>query len=126
MPSRRITPRTSSRADDEQRAALADFVQTWNRRQSHGRSGNRTTPPEIGESPQSKAPDPSQPKLGPRLRQTLDRLLAGDAEKQIAHRLGLSRHTIHDYVKMIYRRFGVSSRAELLARWVRRPDDSAP
>ena len=58
--------------------------------------------------------------LPPRLRQTLEGLLGGDSEKQIAHRLGLSRHTVHVYVKALYKRFGVSSRGELLARWVRR------
>jgi DNA-binding CsgD family transcriptional regulator len=38
----------------------------------------------------------------------------------VRDKLGISRHTVHDYVKSVYRRFGVSSRAELLARWVRR------
>ena len=57
--------------------------------------------------------------LSPRHIQTLDRLLAGDSEKQIARHLGISRHTIHVYVKAIYKRFEVSSRGELLARWVR-------
>lgn len=33
----------------------------------------------------------------------------------IAVHLGISRHTVHDHVKAIYRRAGVSSRAELLA-----------
>src|SRR5665213_1499629 len=51
--------------------------------------------------------------------QTLDRLLAGDSEKQIARHLGISQHTIHVYVKAVYRRFDVNSRGELLARWVR-------
>jgi DNA-binding NarL/FixJ family response regulator len=55
-----------------------------------------------------------------RQRQTLELLLAGDAEKQIAARLGISKNTVHVYVKSLYKRFGVSSRAELLARWVRR------
>jgi DNA-binding CsgD family transcriptional regulator len=55
-----------------------------------------------------------------RQRQTLELLLAGDAEKQIAARLSISRHTVHVYVKSLYKRFGVSSRAELLARWVQR------
>ena len=58
--------------------------------------------------------------LPPRLRQTLDSLLDGDGEKQAALRLGLSRHTVHTYTVALYRRFGVSSRAELLARFVRR------
>jgi DNA-binding CsgD family transcriptional regulator len=57
--------------------------------------------------------------LPPRHRQTLERLLAGDSEKQIAARLGISPHTVHQYVKALHKRFGVSSRGELLAKWVR-------
>jgi DNA-binding CsgD family transcriptional regulator len=57
--------------------------------------------------------------LSPRLRQTLDRLLAGDSEKQIAVRLRISPHTVHVYAKQLHKRFGVSSRGELLARFVR-------
>jgi DNA-binding NarL/FixJ family response regulator len=59
------------------------------------------------------------PELPPRLQPVLRYLLQGDAEKQVAVKLGLSRHTIHEYVKTIYRQLGVSSRAELLARFVR-------
>ena len=58
-------------------------------------------------------------RLSPRQQQTLKHLLAGDSEKQIAGKLALSRHTVHVYVKGLYRHFGASSRAELLARWVR-------
>jgi DNA-binding CsgD family transcriptional regulator len=58
--------------------------------------------------------------LSPRLRQTLQSLLKGVSEKQVAQRLGLSQHTVHVYVKKLYRRYGVSSRGELLARWVAR------
>ncbi len=57
--------------------------------------------------------------LPPRLRQTLTALLAGDSEKQVALRLQISPHTVHVYVKSLYKRFGVASRGELLARWVR-------
>jgi DNA-binding CsgD family transcriptional regulator len=57
--------------------------------------------------------------LSRRARQTLEHLLQGDSEKQIARRLELSPHTVHVYVKQIYLRFGVSSRGELLARFVR-------
>ena len=53
--------------------------------------------------------------LPPRLRQTLECLLEGDSEKQVARRLGLSQHTVHQYVKALHRRFRVNSRAELLA-----------
>jgi DNA-binding CsgD family transcriptional regulator len=59
--------------------------------------------------------DPSTA-LPPRLSQTLDELLRGKSEKEIALRLELSRHTIHNYVKALHHRFGVSSRGELLAR----------
>lgn len=57
--------------------------------------------------------------LSPRLRQTLVGLLQGDSEKQVAFKLRLSPHTVHVYVKSLYRRFNVASRGELLARWVR-------
>lgn len=56
--------------------------------------------------------------LSPRQQQTLQYLLAGSSEKQIATKTGLSRNTIHHYVKALYRRFGVSSRSELLVHWV--------
>lgn len=62
-----------------------------------------------------KAKDPGTA-LPPRLSQTLDELLLGRSEKEIAIRLELSRHTIHNYVKALHQRFGVSSRGELLAR----------
>jgi DNA-binding CsgD family transcriptional regulator len=58
------------------------------------------------------------PELSPRMRQTLNRLLAGDSEKQIARRLGVSRNTVHVYVKGIYRTFDVCSRGELLAKFI--------
>lgn len=57
--------------------------------------------------------------LSPRMRQTLELLLAGASEKQVARQLGVSQHTIHVYVKDIYQRFEVSSRAELMSRFVR-------
>jgi len=53
--------------------------------------------------------------LGPRLGQTLRLLTRGLGERQVAAELGLSPHTVHEYVKTLYRHFGVSSRGELLA-----------
>lgn len=50
----------------------------------------------------------------PRLREVFHRLAAGDNEKQAALALGLTRNTLHQYVKEIYRRFEVNSRYELL------------
>jgi DNA-binding CsgD family transcriptional regulator len=51
----------------------------------------------------------------PRQQQILTLMIAGDAEKQIAVRLRLSRHTVHNYIRAMYRKIGVGSRAELLA-----------
>lgn len=51
-----------------------------------------------------------------RERETLEGLLSGASEKEIASRLGLSVHTVHQYVKSIYRRLEVTSRAQLMAR----------
>lgn len=56
--------------------------------------------------------------LPPYLRRTLDRLLTGDSEKQAAAALGLARDSLHNYAKAVYRRFGVDSRAALMARFV--------
>jgi DNA-binding CsgD family transcriptional regulator len=76
-----------------------------------------------GEAPVTRVtPIPKGLKLSPRMRQTLDRLLAGDSEKQIAGKLAVSRHTVHVYVKALYRGFDVNSRGELLARFVQMPD----
>lgn len=52
--------------------------------------------------------------LAPRLRDTLLGLAAGKSEKQLAADLGLSPHTVHEYVKALHRHFGVKSRGELL------------
>ena len=59
------------------------------------------------------------PKLSPRARQTLSLLLEGAGEKQVAAKLGLSPHTVHVYVKELYRKHRVCSRAELLVQVLR-------
>lgn len=56
--------------------------------------------------------------LSPRMEQTLRSLLRGESEKQAAAEMGVSQHTVHVYVKQLYRKYGVSSRAELLSKWV--------
>jgi DNA-binding CsgD family transcriptional regulator len=77
------------------------------------------TVPLMG-GPLARPGEPSPADLPPRVRQVLRCLLEGDGDKQIAARLGLTRHTVNQYAKAIFRHFGVESRAELLARWVRR------
>jgi DNA-binding NarL/FixJ family response regulator len=57
--------------------------------------------------------------LSRRLRQALEGLVQGKSEKQIASELGVSPHTLHGYIKILYRRLGVSSRGELAARYGR-------
>jgi DNA-binding CsgD family transcriptional regulator len=65
---------------------------------------------------------PATATLTDRQRQTLDRLLAGRSEKQVAAELGLSRHTVHVHVKSLYRTFHVNSRHELLAKFIHRSE----
>jgi len=54
--------------------------------------------------------------LSPRMRDTLQLLLSGDSEKEVAGKLGLSQHTVHIHVKNLYKRLGVCSRGELMAK----------
>jgi DNA-binding NarL/FixJ family response regulator len=58
--------------------------------------------------------------LSRRLRETLTLLLEGQSEKQVASALNLGARTVHDYVTRLYEHFRVSSRAELLAYFIRR------
>ncbi len=63
--------------------------------------------------------------LPPRLAQTLAALQAGCSEKEVSARLGISPHTVHDYVKALHHRLGVTSRGELLARTSKPPAAAA-
>ncbi len=62
-------------------------------------------------------PDEGVASLSPRLRQVLNCLLTGMTRKEIAGELNLSVHTLGDYVKQVYQRFGVRSHPELLRRF---------
>lgn len=75
--------------------------------------------PLVG-GPLARFADPSPADLPPRSRLVLRCLLEGDSDKRLVARLGLTRNTVNQHVKVIFRHFGVRSRAELLARWVRR------
>jgi DNA-binding CsgD family transcriptional regulator len=83
-------------------------------------SGLYANPPARPEAAQDVV-DPQIRSLPPRLQPVLQRLLAGDSEKQAAAQLGLSPHTIHAYAKLLYRTFAVNSKGELLARFVKQP-----
>ena len=68
---------------------------------------------------------PPETTLSPRQRQVLACLLAGDAEKQAARKLGVSHRTAHNHVTALHRHFGVHTRGELIAK-VRRASTFRP
>jgi DNA-binding NarL/FixJ family response regulator len=71
--------------------------------------------PLIGSALAAVASDPLT-ELAPRTGQALMLLAVGESEKRAAALLGVSKHTLHDYVKQLHRHFGVSHRRELLVR----------
>jgi DNA-binding CsgD family transcriptional regulator len=54
--------------------------------------------------------------LPPRVRQTLELLLAGHSMKQIAAILEISPHTVNDYMKTLHERLEVNTRTELIKK----------
>jgi DNA-binding CsgD family transcriptional regulator len=74
----------------------------------------RISPPLRIVYPTGSSPDG----LAPRYQRVLNHLLGGGSEKELASYLGLSRFTIHEYIRAIYRKLNVNSRSELMARWV--------
>lgn len=54
-------------------------------------------------------------KLTARERQALILLLSGCTNQEIAKRMGITAHTVKDYVRRVHKRFRVGSRAELQA-----------
>jgi len=58
-------------------------------------------------------------RLSPQELKTLRLLLEGHSEKEVALELGISVNTVHCYVKRIYARFGVNTRAELMGFWIK-------
>ena len=53
--------------------------------------------------------------LSPREREITELLLIGCSSEAIALRLGISRYTVKDYRKQIFRKLGIGSLAELFA-----------
>ena len=74
----------------------------------------------VGAGQAKRSTVPSNGALPRRQDQTLQHLLQGDSEKQVAQKLSLSRHTVHIYVKALYRHYGVCSRGELMAKHLHR------
>jgi len=114
---------------DVRRQVLAEYCTLIARRLS-GNAPKQVPPLEVPDPINTSAisDDPAAlkvvPALSNRQRQTLEGLLAGESEKQIARKLGISYHTTHDHVRKLYQAFSVNSRGELLARFVRRSGHS--
>lgn len=85
---------------------------------------SRLTQPHLGRG-LALCGDPGLVELPPRRREVLAGLLDGLSEKQIAVRLNLSPPTVHEHVTALYRHFGVESRGELLALFLRRRNGPA-
>ena len=67
-----------------------------------------------GSAPSRRARELSERELG-----VLRLLAGGSSEREIGRELFLSFNTVHSHVKSIYRKLGVSSRADALARRAR-------
>ena len=67
---------------------------------------------ELDREPAGRAAGPLLP-LTPREREVASLVADGLADREIAERLRLSRHTVSQYVKRIYRKLGVDSRVGL-------------
>ncbi|PIE17674.1 MAG: hypothetical protein CSA65_07955 [Proteobacteria bacterium] len=55
--------------------------------------------------------------LSPREQEILGEVLSGKRVTDIAHALSISRHTVRNHLKAIYRKLGVHSQVELLGRF---------
>ena len=66
--------------------------------------------------PQADSPVPT---LSPREMQVTELLLQGCGSPQIARLLGISRHTVKDHRKQIFRKLGICTLAQLFARFGR-------
>jgi DNA-binding CsgD family transcriptional regulator len=57
-------------------------------------------------------------KLSRREKEALGHLLTGASDKEVAARMGISQHTAHQYAKTILRVYRVTSRKQLIARFM--------
>lgn len=68
----------------------------------------------------SPAPAGESAELSQRERSVLDGLAGGLAYKQIADQLGVSIHTVRNYIRRIYEKLHVCSRTEAVAKFLRK------
>lgn len=86
-----------------------------------------TAPVQVGPSPSGGGPDPSGLHLYPQHLELLRLSANGSSTPEIAEALFLSRHTVNDYWREIYRRLGAKNRENAVAmaivRGLIRPDE---
>ena len=72
-------------------------------------------------APQARAADEPHAleRLSPRQRELIEALALGLGNRAIADRLGLGEETVKSYLKELYARIGVSSRADAVAWGIR-------
>ena len=70
--------------------------------------------------PVQAAPGDQTTALSPREREVLDGLAEGQAYKQIADKLGVSIHTVRNYIRRIYEKLHVCSCTEAVAKYLRK------
>jgi DNA-binding CsgD family transcriptional regulator len=61
------------------------------------------------------------PVLTDRQTKIVELIAAGCTDKELVRRLGMSSGTLRTHLDRMFRRFGVHSRAALVAVWLRRP-----
>lgn len=72
------------------------------------------------------APDDLPSSLGEVEKQVLAAILEGKSNAEIARQRGTSRYTVANQVASVYRKLGLSSRAEVVARFARTQPSSGP
>jgi DNA-binding NarL/FixJ family response regulator len=77
-------------------------------------ASNRTT---RNPAPGMSTPVPRRD-LSFRQAQILDLLALGKTEKEVAHQLQMSPHTVNHHIERLYRKWGVRNRAEALRHWL--------
>jgi DNA-binding CsgD family transcriptional regulator len=78
----------------------------------------KTTPFSSEQGPGELEVVPNPEALTAAQRRVFDHVLRGEPEKLIARRLDISRHTVHNHVRSIFRSFGVHSKIELIGKFV--------
>ena len=63
-------------------------------------------------------PRDAEPTVAPRQQQVLQCVLAGRSAKEIAYELAISQRTVEEYMRALYEKFGVTTRAELMAVFI--------